>query len=257
MSSSVAPVAILSAIPPEVARLRHALIDATESDLVGRWAASGRLDGMEVVVAEAGIGKVNAAVATALLVERFGVDFIVFTGVAGGLDPGLTIGDVVIGERTVQHDAGVLEESGLNVYQSGHLPFFDPTERFGYEPPPYLLDRVRARLDGLALPALSVEAGGGGHPPRIVFGTIATGDQFVNSETHRRRLHSELAAAAVEMEGAALAQSADAMGIDHLVIRSLSDLAGAASISDFGRFVDEVAANSERVVRHLLPVLRP
>lgn len=215
----------------------------------------GRLDGADVILAEAGIGKVNTAVATALLVERYRARFVVFTGVAGGLDPRLSIGDVVVAERTVQHDTGILEYDRIRHYQPGHIPFFNPTDRFGYPIPADLRERLKARLEGLALPPLSAEAGGSGRGPRVVFGTVLTGDTFLNSELQRDLLRDQLGGVAVEMEGAALAQAAETLGAGHLVIRSLTDLAGADSIRDFGRFLDEVAANSARVVRHLLPVL--
>jgi len=208
-----------------------------------------------VVIAEGGIGKVNGAITATALVERFGCRLLVFTGVAGGLDPELAVGDVVIAEKTIQYDTGVAGKYGLERYQPGHVPFFNPTDRFGYEPSPPLLAAVRRRLDGFTLPPLSSRAGGIGQPPHIVFATVLTGDQFVNSEVTRLRLRSELKGAAVEMEGAALAQTAEALGVDHLVIRSLSDLAGAGSIRDFATFLDEVAANSVRVVRHLLAAL--
>ncbi|MGH8873478.1 MAG: 5'-methylthioadenosine/adenosylhomocysteine nucleosidase [Acidimicrobiia bacterium] len=253
--STTGPVAILSAIPQELALLADSLVDADESQLAGQFVVSGSLDGVGVVLAEAGIGKVNTAVVTTLLMERFRPRLVVFTGVAGGLHPGLGIGDVVVAERTIQHDTGVLGETGLQRYQPGHMPFFNPTDRFGFPAQPELLERVRARLVGFELSSLSREAGGGKNPSQVVFGTVLSGDQFLNSETHRRLLHAELGGAAVEMEGAALAQTAEALGVDHLVIRSLTDLAGSESTIDFGRFLHEVAANSARVVRHLLPVL--
>lgn len=248
-------VAVLSAIPQELALLVAELEHREETGLVGRPAHTGRLDGIDVVLAEAGIGKVNTAVAATLLVERHAARVILFTGVAGGLDPNLNIGDVVVAEHTLQHDTGLLEDRGLRRYQPGHIPFFNPTDRFGYDPPAELLERVKARLRGLSLPPLSGEAGGLGRPPHIWFGTVLTGDVFLNSEVDRERLHAELGGAAVEMEGAALAQAAEALGVGHLVVRSLTDLAGADSIRDFGRFLDEVAANSARVVRHVMPVL--
>lgn len=86
-------------------------------------------------------------------------------------------------------------------------------------------------------------------------GTILTGDQYLHDEVTRELLRAELGGEAIEMEGAAMAQAAGLIGADHLVVRSLSDLAGADSITDFGRFVSEVASNSARVVRALLPVL--
>lgn len=249
------PIAILSAIPQESTRLAEDLEAGVASRPGNHTIRSGTLDGVEVILAEAGIGKVNTAIAATLLVERYGARLIVFTGVAGGLDPGLAVGDVVVAEKTIQHDTGLLEDGGLSRYQPGHIVFFNPTDDFGYSPPSDLLARVRSRLDGFTLPALSPEAGGGSRGPRVLFGTVLTGDQFINSETHRERLRAELAGSAVEMEGAALAQTAITLGVGHLVIRSLSDLAGSDSIEDFSRFLDEVTANSARVVRHLLPVL--
>lgn len=245
---------ILSAIPPERASLSESLTDPVVSDLAGRHVATGVLDGIEVVVAEAGVGKVNAAVSVALLVERFECRLVVFTGVAGGLDPALSIGDVVIADHLVQHDTGVVGESGLEHYQPGHVPFFNPTDRFGYAPSRPLLDRVRARIETLSLPPVELGTGGPTRP-RVVRGRILSGDQFLDSVTARDRLHRDLGGIAVDMESAAVAQAAELLGVDHLVIRALSDLAGEGSTLDFGRFLPAVAETSVRVLRHLLPVL--
>ncbi len=178
-----------------------------------------------------------------------------FSGVAGGLDPELAIGDVVIADRTVQHDAGVIEDGRLLTYQAGHVPFFNPTDRLGWPVEPGLLARVRERLDGFALAPLPAGAGGAGRPPRIVFGTILSGDQYLHCETTRERLFRELGGRAIEMEGGALAQVCEAFGLPWLDIRALSDLAGRDSRFDFAAFVDAVAASSAAILRRLLPVL--
>jgi adenosylhomocysteine nucleosidase len=248
-------IGILCAIPQELAHLRAALDHAWGEEVARVRFDKGGLDGREVVLAGAGIGKVNTALAASLLVDRFRCRAVVFSGVAGGLDPDLAIGDVVVADRTVQHDAGVIEDGRLLTYQAGHVPFFNPTDRLGYEVEPALLARVRERLSGVGLPPLSRRAGGGGRPPRIVFGPILSGDQYVHCEATRERLFRELGGRAVEMEGGALGQVCEAFGVPWLDVRALSDLAGRDSRLDFVAFVDEVAASSATILRRLLPAL--
>ena len=248
-------IGLICAIPQELAHLRADLAHPWGEEIAHARFDKGALDGHEVVLVGAGIGKVNTAVVATLLADRLRCRAIVFSGVAGGLDPELDIGDGVVADRTVQHDAGVIEDGRLLAYQAGHVPFFNPTDRLGYPVDPALLGRVRERLDGFALPPLSARAGGGGRPPRIAFAPILSGDQYVHCEATRERLFRELGGAAVEMEGGALGQVCEAFGVPWLDIRALSDLAGKDSRFDFMAFVDEVAASSATILRRLLPVL--
>jgi adenosylhomocysteine nucleosidase len=248
-------IGLICAIPQELAHLREALRHDGAVDVAHVRFDRGRLDGHGVVLVGGGIGKVNTALVATLLADRFGCRALVFSGVAGGLDPALRIGDVVIADHTLQHDAGVIEEERLATYQAGHVPFFNPTDRLGHPVDPALVARLKARLEGFALPPLSRAAGGEGAPPRVVFGTILSGDQYIHCEATRERLFRDLGGAAVEMEGGALGQVAEAFGIPYLDIRALSDLAGRDSRFDFAAFVAEVAGGSARILRHLLPVL--
>jgi adenosylhomocysteine nucleosidase len=249
------PIGLICAIPQELADLRADLEHDDRVRIGGFDLDQGRLDGRPVVLAQAGMGKVNTATVATLLAVRFGARTLVFSGVAGGLDPELAIGDVVIAERAVQHDAGVIEEGRLHPYQAGHIPFFNPTHELGYAVAPDLLARARASLEGLDLPPLSGAAGGSGRPPKLIYGTILTGDQFIHCEATRERLQREFEAQAVAMEGAALAQVAERLGVPWLEIRALSDLAGKDSRFDFAKFVAEVARSSALILRRLLPVL--
>lgn len=254
--SADAPFGLLCAIPEEIAHFGPHFVESEAETIGGFVFRRGLLDGRHAVVVECGIGKVNAAVVSTLLIERFGCRMLLFSGVAGGVDPALGIGDVVVGTRLVQHDYGALVRGNLRVYQPGVTPVPGVADTHGYALDPAVEVTVRAALDGLELPPIPAKATGGvERTPRITFGTIATGDQFVNCETTRQRLHERFGAAAVEMEGAAVAQVAERFGVPCLIIRSLSDLAGAESHMDFYTFVAAAARCASLLLRRVAAVL--
>ena len=238
----VRPVGLLTALPQE-----HAAVEALMADRTAeRGFTFGAIDGVAVCLGMTGIGKVNAAVSATQMCERAWPSALVFTGVAGGVDPSLDIGDVVIAETLIQHDAGVLGDDGIATYQAGHIPFFNPTDEFGFR----LSDRLRhAVRRALANAPSDLVAG------RITFGTILTGDQFLESDAQRQRLWERFSAQVIEMEGAAVAQVATHYDLDHLAIRTLSDRAGETSSVDFSEFLDRVAHQTVAVLRLVLPVI--
>ena len=248
-------IGLLCAIPQELAQLDRELQGRQTTTIAGQEFHQGTLDGHEVVLVGAGIGKTNTAVAATLLADRFKARLIIFTGVAGGLDPQLHIGDVVIADSTLQHDAGVFENEQISTYQAGHVPFFNPTDQLGYPVDPALIERVKSALEGFALPPLSAAAGGSGREPVITFGRILSGDQYIHCEATRNRLFASLGGKAVEMEGGTLGQVCERFAIPFLDIRALSDLAGRDSRFDFAAFVDAVAASSAKILRQILPVV--
>lgn len=107
------PIGIICAIPPELIHLRALLRHTTPTQVAHTEFASGTLDGYDVVLAGSGMGKVNSALVATVLADRFGCGTIVFSGVAGGLDPELAVGDVVVADRVIQHDTGVIENGRL------------------------------------------------------------------------------------------------------------------------------------------------
>ena len=248
-------VGLICAIPEELTHLGD-FLDTADTVTVGHAEfATGTLDGHDVVLVGAGIGKVDAALVTTLLIDRFGCRSIAFSGIAGGLDPALSVGDVVIADRIVQSDAGMIHDERLEVYQAGHVRFFNPTDELGHAMDPVLAARVRDRLADVELPVLDRAAGGQDRPPHVVYGTILTGDQYLHCESTRNRLHAQFGAAAIEMEGGAVAQVCESFGLPWLVIRALSDLAGRDAHLDFAAFGRGVAATSATLLRRALPVL--
>lgn len=239
-------IAVLCALENEIEPVVAVLRQPQRDEIAGFSTWTGEVNHQPVVVALAGMGKVATAALAAMLWERHRPGSFVFTGVAGGLAPSMQVGDIVIGDRTIQHDWGTLEPGGLERYQAGHLPIYRPTDEFGFAATSTLVSAAQHVASSLDLdPVL-------GRAPAVHVGTIATGDQFVHDPATRDRLHADTGALAVEMEGGALAQFCHRVGADHVVIRSLSDLAGDETIEHFDEFVPPVAANSARVVLGLL-----
>jgi adenosylhomocysteine nucleosidase len=236
-------IGLICAIPQELAHLRDVMADSHSEDSAHAVFHTGTIDGHDVVLAGSGMGKVNAAIVTTLLADRFGCRAVVFSGVAGGLDPQLAIGDIVVADLIVQHDAGIVENEHIRTYQPGYAPIINPTDRLGYPADPELLARVKQRLEQVSVPG------------QIVYGTVLSGDQYLNCDATRDRLLLELGGKAIEMEGGAVAQVCEAFGIPWVVIRALSDLAGGNALFDFTTFVNQAAASSAAILLHLLPVL--
>lgn len=246
---------VISALPEELAHLSDRPGRVEEIGGLAFW--PGEIAGREAVFVESGAGKVNAGVATLLLLDRFGCRALLLCGAAGGLDPALGVGDVVIGTRNTQHDFGLSREDGFWAIQPGSRPSLGQSWEPGYAVPEAVVQRLRAALDGLGLDPLPEAVGVGVRQPAIHFGPILTGDCFVNAEPLRRRLQETFGALAVEMEGGAVAQVAQRWGDDIPVInvRCLSDLAGRDSHLDFRAFLSVAARAASRVAHRLAPAI--
>jgi len=243
-------VVLLGAMDAETQPLLAALSDRGALPVLGIPCVTGALAGRRAVVAVTGVGKVNAAMTTALLLERFSPAAVIFTGVAGGLDPDLQPGDVVIGERLVQHDLVRDTEQG-RVPRTVRNPVNRSENPIVLESTPALLALARDAAGRLALERVAE----GSRPPRVLFGTIATGDSFVASSAKKTELRGELGAHAVEMEGAAVAQVCHQHGVPFLVVRGLSDRAAGDAPAEARRNLGVAARNAAAVAldvaRHL------
>lgn len=189
--------------------------------------------GHDLLLVRAGVGKVNAALCTQLLIDAFDAHTVICTGSAGALHDGLDIGDVVIAEDCVQHDVKV---EFLDLPR-GQIPF---TEHRFFETSPTLRDHAQ----DVSLPDHSIHVG-----------RVLTGDTFVQDEAYRRQLREELDGDCVEMEGAAVGQVCAVNDVPYLVVRAISDRADGSSDVDFQSFLEDAARSSAQIVLHLLETM--
>ncbi|MFW3613414.1 5'-methylthioadenosine/S-adenosylhomocysteine nucleosidase [Billgrantia antri] len=231
-------IGIIGAMAQEVAYLASLLEDRRTRTHVGCTFHHGKLHGVDVVILQSGIGKVNAAIGTTLLLDVYQPEAIINTGSAGGFGEGLDIGDVVVSSEVRHHDVDAV----VFGYEHGQVPQM---------PAAYMPDK---RL--VALARECVEALG---EVRVVEGLIATGDVFMAcpelvSKT-RSRFPTMLAA---EMEAAAIAQTCHLYGCPFVVVRALSDIAGGGDNHlSFEQFLEKAAAHSARMVERMIVRLAP
>ncbi|MEK9952810.1 MAG: 5'-methylthioadenosine/adenosylhomocysteine nucleosidase [Curvibacter sp.] len=223
--------AILSALAEEQQGLIQLLHQPRRVERAGRFFWLGELHGRPVVLALSRIGKVAAATTATTLIEAFDAQRLVFTGVAGGIAPGVEVGDVVVAQEFVQHD---MDASPL--FPRYEIPFYG-RERFACDAAlvQSLLGATRVGLQQLGLQVT------------VHQGLVASGDRFVCAAEEARSLHAALSEAghaplAVEMEGAAVAQVCHDYGIPFAAMRTISDRADDTAHVDFPRFVKEVAS---------------
>ena len=176
---------IIGAMDEEVNSLKEALDEKRVSTVAGMEFCEGRLDGADVVVVKCSVGKVNAAACTQILIDRFGVDQIINTGVAGSLDAAIDIGDIVVSTEAVQHDMDV---TALG-FARGEIPYSEKSVFPADE-------EMRAR---------AVEAVKAAAPEVHAFeGRVCSGDQFIASREQKESILSSVGGLCCEMEGAAI-----------------------------------------------------
>lgn len=228
-------VAIIGAMEEEVVILRDQMKDITITNVAGCEFTEGELAGVHVILSKSGIGKVNAAMSTSLLMQIFKPTYVLNTGSAGGFNPALKVGDLVISTEIRHHDVDVT----IFDYEYGQVPGL---------PPAFLADE---KLISIAETAANNIKG-----IQAVKGLIATGDSFMNDPERVafvRRKFPQLHA--VEMEAAAIAQVSHQFGIPFLIIRALSDIAGKESNVSFEQFLDTAAKHSAVLIVNILKAL--
>lgn len=226
------PIGIIGAMPQEVKTLTKRLETAKTTEIAGMTLVSGTLNGTAVVVMQSGIGKVNAAVATTLMISRYQPTAIINTGSAGGISDGLAVGDVVIGQDVTHHDVDVAA-FGYAVGQMPGMPESYPGDS--------------------RLLALATQAATSFPAAAIHCGQIVSGDQFIASSSRFAAIKTAFPQAlAVEMEAAAIAQTCYRFAIPFVVVRAISDLADEQASLSFDEFIEQASKHSADMVVRLV-----
>lgn len=227
---------IIGAMEPEVAILKKALVNASSETHFGYEFHCGQLDGTDVVIVQSGIGKVASALATALLIDKYAPDYVVNTGSAGGFEQSLKVGDIVISSEVRYHDVNVTAFG----YEIGQLP----ANPAAFLPHPTLVEAAKAgveRLDNI----------------NTLVGLITTGDTFMTADDDITKARANFPTmAAVEMEGASIAQTCHQFSTPFVVIRSMSDIAGKESPTSFEAYLETASVNSSQLVMNMLDSLK-
>lgn len=244
-------IGIMGAMPEEIAGITALLENKVEKALGRRIYTAGTLNGIDTVVVFSRWGKVAAAATVSTLILEYKVTEVIFTGVAGAIAPYLSIGDVVIGKRLVQHDM-----DARPIMPRFEIPLIHTTY---FESNAERIAQTETALSQLSLPETIGRNGlddFGITSPKVFTGDIASGDKFFASNAHKKELLQALPdTLCVEMEGAAVAQVCYEYHIPFTIIRTISDSAGDESHIDFHKFIQEVASKySAAIVQQLLTV---
>lgn len=228
-------VGIIGAMEEEVTILKNQLQNARHTAIAGCEFSEGILGGREVILVKSGIGKVNAAVATTLLLQFFKPDAVLNTGSAGGIGENLEVGTVVLSSNVTHHDVDVTAFG----YALGQVPGGPIT---------YVADEKLLQVATTAVEDIGKHA--------HATGLIASGDVFMSDPSRVMSVKEQFPELiAAEMEAAAVAQVCHEFNVPFLVIRALSDIAGKESSLSFDEFLPAAAQHSSEVVLQVISKL--
>lgn len=223
---------IIGAMEIEVARLKEAMEDTRVVKKASMEFFEGTLNGCGAVVVQAGIGKVNAACCTQVMIDTFGVDCVINTGIAGSLKAEINIGDIVLATDAVEHDMDV----AVFGYGPGHIP--------GMKELSFQADESLRNIAKEACLKVNPEI-------EVFEGRIVTGDQFISGKEKKNWLTETFGGYCTEMEGAAIAHAAYLNKIPFLIVRAISDKADDSATMDYPTFEAQAAEHCVRLIMEM------
>lgn len=226
--------AIMGAMEEEIAPLLEYFTDINVVEYANNKYYDAKFGELDVVIAYSKIGKVFSTLTASTMIQKFGCDTLLFSGVAGGINPKLKIGDLIVANQLSQHD--------LDITAFGHP--------HGYVPGGNIYVNTDRKLKEIALEVAKE------NNISIIEGIIATGDQFVCDETRKAFIEKTFNADALEMEGASVAVVCNALQVPCLILRAISDTADMDAGFNFDAFLETSAKNSAEFLIKIIKKLQ-
>ena len=215
---------IIGAMDIEVDSLKNEMENPTINKIAGMDFYEGVIGGKDVVVVKCGIGKVNAAMCTQILADRYNVDAVINTGVAGSLNNDIDICDIVISTVAQEHEKGIIPDMDVSIFEA---------------------DRKLVELTKKSAKEAGLDV-------KVFEGKVVSGDQFISTHEKKESLKNSFGGDCAEMEGAAIAHVASLNNIPFLVIRAISDKADGGAHMDYPTFEKKAAANSILLLNEII-----
>ena len=224
---------IIGAMEVEISELLSAMTEEKTLTRASMEFHEGRIGGADVVVVRSGVAKVNAAICVQILADEFHVTHIINTGVAGSLDAGIDIGDIVLSTDACYHDV----DATIFGYRPGEVP---------------QLGRLEFPADDALRSALKQAIEESVTDIHVFEGRVLSGDQFIADGDRKQKIRDTLGGLCCEMEGAAIAQTAFLNGIPFCIVRAISDKADGSDVVDYPVFEKKAAADCARLIQDFL-----
>lgn len=224
---------IIAAMQEEMQEIKKLIETIEEENVHDLVFIKGYINNQKVVLVESGIGKVNAARTTQILVDKFKIEAIINVGSAGSANDELEIGDIVIGQKLVQHD--------FDITAFGHPKGYISNVGQYVESDIKLIEKMEQTITEID-----------NHECKVKIGTIASGDIFCTKPEMKNKIKEKFNADAIEMEGAAIAQVCKLNQIPFIIIRSISDKPNGKNEITFNEFLEKASKRCAQIIKKFI-----
>ena len=226
-------IGIIAAMQEEMIEIKKIMTDIQEKNIFELIYTTGKINDKEIVLVEAGVGKVNAARATQIMIDNFEIDAIINVGSAGATNEQLNIGDIVIGKKLIQHDFDITAFGHPKGYISNVGEYVESDER--------LIKKIEKAISDIKE-----------NDFKIKIGTIVSGDIFCTEIKMKEKVRTKFNADAIEMEGAAIAQVCKLDKVPFIITRSISDSPNGNNNITFDQFLEKASKRCAEIINKFL-----